>query len=661
MKTLSTFGILLLFSKSAFAQIDCPSGYVSRNVKCSGTISVRCVPENYACNKCWVLEFAPCPGKKVGGAWFYNSYEQALQAAQKESNNWKDGRCSWYDNTKYKIFIDNAKFCSTGLNAGVQLKNDLLNKIKPFLQRFKAEIQNYRRFLAGKPYKPGAVFKEYETLIEQGEQNGNDLELMLNSINDDNLQEIQKAFSDLQKEQQNLQQANINFRSKLNALQQEEFDRERSEKIQQQKENLQVQQRRNQDKVEAQLQLLNRKNKVQADLFSAVLDGLSSILGSLQAEQARKSIAEDERQRDRHFELLKEKIESESGELVNCSSCDGEGYKDCQNCSSTGKSTCGICDGKAGETCTVCKGSGSYQVGSASLSCSACLGKGIKECAFCGNSGKKLCSSCSGLGKIPCSECYGTGQEFKKNYAEKYELEYTPTPRAQMIDIPAPEVITLVETAPIKKTFSFINISPLLSKELNETVLAGTKITSLTLGVNNSFCLLTGGNGYNTTGLKPELLAELKRCHQEKLEINLAANYQNSGWVVVNGRNGYNSKGIPPGAVAELKRCNTENLKISIVAFSPTGGWVIINETNGYSFEGIPLALAERIKECNEKKVIINHIAFAPNGGWVIVSERNACLWNNISAAAIKAINAYNKNGKEINVIAFSKVGYVLY
>ena len=43
-----------------------------------------------------------------------HSYEKTEIAAKKESNNWQDGKCIWYDNTKYEIYLDATEFLFVG-------------------------------------------------------------------------------------------------------------------------------------------------------------------------------------------------------------------------------------------------------------------------------------------------------------------------------------------------------------------------------------------------------------------------------------------------------------------------------------------------------------------------------------------------------------------
>lgn len=199
--------MLMMLIVSSMAQVDCPEGYEQKKVKCNDKINLACVPIGFTCKKCWNVEFAPCPGRQNGGSCYYNSYDKALEAAKKESNNWHDGKCTWYDNTKYSIYIDNQSFCGNSINDTATAINDLLHKVNPFLKRYLSEIKNFRRQYKGQPYKPRAIFKEYNALIDQAEENANNLEIQLNYITNTSLTEIEKAFHELQLEEQELKKA----------------------------------------------------------------------------------------------------------------------------------------------------------------------------------------------------------------------------------------------------------------------------------------------------------------------------------------------------------------------------------------------------------------------------------------------------------------------
>ena len=211
------------------AQEKCPEGYEQRDVKCSGKIVSRCVPINFTCNKCWAVDFAPCPGTTSGGIDYYGSYERALNAAENASNNWHDGKCTWWDNTKYEIYLDDSKYCSTTPNATNAVKTDLRNKIMPFLKRYKSEIDNFKRYFAGQPYKPGAIFDEYESVVDLGEENTSKLESLLLNINDNNIAEIERNFEDLKVEEANFTQKEATIKSEISAARQKAIEDKRKE------------------------------------------------------------------------------------------------------------------------------------------------------------------------------------------------------------------------------------------------------------------------------------------------------------------------------------------------------------------------------------------------------------------------------------------------
>lgn len=213
------FLFLLLSVIKAEAQQNCPEGYEERTVKCNGQLIQKCVPITYSCKLCWVVDFPPCPGQKSGGVRFHNTYEGALAAAKKEANgnNWKNGVCTWYDNRSYTIYLDESKYCNTSSDDNLKsiAINDLKNKIGSFLKRYLDEIENYRRYLKGKPYKPGATVEEYERLLNQAEENAHSLSLKMNSIKDENFNQISQEFEDIKKDQITLRQAESNFKNSV--------------------------------------------------------------------------------------------------------------------------------------------------------------------------------------------------------------------------------------------------------------------------------------------------------------------------------------------------------------------------------------------------------------------------------------------------------------
>jgi len=416
-KVIITFFIIFSFSR-IIGQIDCPAGYVPRNVKCNGLISIKCIPANFSCKQCWTIEWPNLVGEYIGeerkntgkglgtgGASFYSTYERCVEESERVK------RVSYYkdlmDVNNYKIYVDGiiANFCNSSIETNQTLKNDLLRKIKPFIIRFKDEIANYRRYLNGQQYKPGATFKEYETQIKQAEENISNLENMLNVNNDDNLKQIENAFNELQIESQNLKRAYINYKSQFDDKKQIEL------------------QNKSQEIIDEQINVLNRKIQLQSNIGKGIVDGLGSFFNMKRFNEARQEIIKDNSKRTKHFEELKKQIQTEEGDLIDCKSCFGQGYTNCGNCGSSGKNTCSVCSGLPNERCYKCGGSGKYQFGTLSLLCTVCSGKGIKNCTYCGNSGQIICSVCNGLGRVQCAHCFGTGQKFKKNYSRKYQVE----------------------------------------------------------------------------------------------------------------------------------------------------------------------------------------------------------------------------------------------
>lgn len=194
------YGLLFIaFSVKSVAQMQCAPGYEARQVKCRNSFVVQCLPTNYSCKQCWTLEFEPCPGRKMGGMSMANSYEQALKAARNESSNWKNGECVFYDNTQYKIYLDDPNQCFSAETKDA-IRTDLRNNILAFLQRYREEIANYRRAATGREPRVGATIREYENVFDNAETHARNLESALNRLTNQNLSEVKQMLRDTEKE-----------------------------------------------------------------------------------------------------------------------------------------------------------------------------------------------------------------------------------------------------------------------------------------------------------------------------------------------------------------------------------------------------------------------------------------------------------------------------
>lgn len=131
---------------------------------------------------------------------------------EERKRSFTDASCktSNIDYNRFTIYISNGKYCNS---AAV---DDLLSKIKPFLKRYKAEIFNYKRYFSGKPYKPGAIVKEYESVLKQAEENANKLSIDLNNITDQNLSQLESEFDNVQNEEITLQQTEKKYENYIN-------------------------------------------------------------------------------------------------------------------------------------------------------------------------------------------------------------------------------------------------------------------------------------------------------------------------------------------------------------------------------------------------------------------------------------------------------------
>jgi hypothetical protein len=214
------------------AQVDCPQGYEERSVRCSGKIVTKCVPVNYTCNNCWMIQWQNCDGNwnHAGGAMSYSSYKRCLEVAEQTKSGTTYHPCPESMNKYvYRIFLDDVKFCSTTPNSNATIIGDIRNKLKSFLQRYREEISSFKKYYSGESYRPGAVFKEYESTINQAELNANTAETISNNISDNNLAEAEMTLSDMQVEENNFLQKEANIKNQLNIVKQEGFNNKNGE------------------------------------------------------------------------------------------------------------------------------------------------------------------------------------------------------------------------------------------------------------------------------------------------------------------------------------------------------------------------------------------------------------------------------------------------
>lgn len=365
--------ISLLLTAKANGQ-NCPTGYEERTVKCNGQFVKKCVLIGYSCSQCWGVQYPPCPSNKDGGLDLYNSYEKALAAAQKEANgsNWSTGKCLWYDNRTFKIYLDDSKQCNISFGGNSAAINDLKNKIIPFLKRYKAEISNYRRYFSGQSYRPGAVYSEYQSILKQSEENANKLSLKLNTITDENLSQIEQEFINLQNDKTLLIQADINYKNSItNANTSKDY--------------ASTSQPANIKMAKEKFDLLAQKQAQIKQSYDVATSLISNITDMLQKSLANKYLREIQVSREKQLMTLQNKLGTGEYEILYCDAC-----------KSTGILSHVYCNGKGETSCTSCRGSGK---GLNSGKCSLCQGKGSQYCA----------RGCAGTGVIICTTCSGTG------------------------------------------------------------------------------------------------------------------------------------------------------------------------------------------------------------------------------------------------------------
>lgn len=191
---------LFLFAES-FAQENCGAGYVKIFIKCNGKITSRCVESRGSCG-ChrWHIDYyCKETTNKIWGSDSYDTYmevETALERNLKKSPSSAD--CFEQYSKHSEIYcIDNSLCGNPCAGVKVQEKRELSNNATIMIQRFRNEISDARN----KTYTTGKVFDEYERRLDASEALVKKFESAFNNSNNRCLDEMQKAYDDISKEE----------------------------------------------------------------------------------------------------------------------------------------------------------------------------------------------------------------------------------------------------------------------------------------------------------------------------------------------------------------------------------------------------------------------------------------------------------------------------
>ncbi len=302
---------ILLFLFICFDKIvaqDCPQGYEERTVKCNGRFEKKCIPANYSCNQCWAVSTVSCPGVKLPGLAHYSSYEKAFAVAEADKNtalSTTNYKCSGNDPRKYTIYLDDSKSCNDGSSA---VSNDLKNKILAFLKRYQAEIKNYKRYFSGQPYKPGAVTKEYQSVLKKAEENANSLSLKLNSLTDENLSQFESEFENIKDDENRLMNADLAYK---NSITNYNLPNTKPSVKNYSNTNNTPSTSNNQNATDDQYNSImndyNRKKENSQKTFDILSNGVQDIFNTLQQSQAKKRDNEQKIQEERRKQIEKQR------------------------------------------------------------------------------------------------------------------------------------------------------------------------------------------------------------------------------------------------------------------------------------------------------------------------------------------------------------------
>jgi len=212
--------ILLFQSMPHFAQNNCPAGYTAREVKCNGQITIQCVPDDYKCESCWVVEYPPCPGRTFPQKSTYKTYERALAESQKPSHNWQsDGSCLWWDDRSFKIYFEDKQFCSSN---PATPSEDFKSKISSLYDSWTLTIADaqarYNGYTGLGLPELTQVSTEYIGNIQEAARNLKKFKQFINEFTGNKTAEIEEQFKGFQNEYSNFQSSSNNYQTQAQAL-----------------------------------------------------------------------------------------------------------------------------------------------------------------------------------------------------------------------------------------------------------------------------------------------------------------------------------------------------------------------------------------------------------------------------------------------------------
>lgn len=314
-----------------FSQENCPAGNELRDVKCSSKIVQKCVPENHTCSRCWTVEFAPCPGRTIGGSWGYSSYDKAVEMAKNASNNWSDGKCTWWDNNVYKIYLDDSKFCNSSSFANDAVKKDAISRANIMIDNILGNLRDEAMRIATKrinfPNIPGGVFDEWQDNIDASKRNIEDMKAHINQINDVSIEDINNIIDDINSEKKIINNNRNNYNSKIKVEEQKianekqmQMQKEANEKQQKDLDEYNRKKRvieeENQANIKRQQDAINRQlaeNQAKTDLYVGMINLAGDVTKAIMDANEEKRQREQERQ-DRIDEEERERFEAEMAE-----------------------------------------------------------------------------------------------------------------------------------------------------------------------------------------------------------------------------------------------------------------------------------------------------------------------------------------------------------
>ncbi|MBL7829458.1 MAG: hypothetical protein JNK41_00410 [Saprospiraceae bacterium] len=225
-----------VLSITSYAQSDCPPEYELRSVECDGKISSQCIPENYTCKSCWIMEYAyRNTGSFENSAYGHTggSYAECEQIHAKdieEDSHRNPNNHPAFDPSIYRIYLSSSKFCKSR-----SASEELSLKINSLIDDWEHDVRDAIRECMGYENIPNIlpIVTEWAGNNQKAMRNLQRLREETNRYTNMALSFLEKKFDEATKNVEDFRITNSGYRNQANS--EKNAEKVKQEKLKQEK------------------------------------------------------------------------------------------------------------------------------------------------------------------------------------------------------------------------------------------------------------------------------------------------------------------------------------------------------------------------------------------------------------------------------------------